>query len=231
MERNITIVLQETGKRVNLSGVYTTLKDVKDALLEQDINTNDMEFMEGISKTKMSEPDAQLPTNILYKGKHTNNLVFLVTRIGKKIASGSSARALLYAAIRELNLQEDCKKAFGKNYTLVSNEDLEWLVNQKQLIISAPKPEEGLMAIEHCENEEKHIAIEEINSDVCQTLLSQGEILLEEYSKRIKDMVDAFYAVSQHMLHLTKCYEELNAVEAPETSTFSEEEVNEILGL
>lgn len=230
MERNITIVFQETGKRVNLEGTFATLKDVKDALLEQDINTNDMEFMEGISKTKMSEPDAQLPTNILYKGKHTNNLVFLVTRIGKKIASGSSARALLYASIRELNLQEDCKKAFGKNYTLVSNEDLEWLVNQK-LITSAPKAEEELMVVEHCENEERHIAIEEIDSSVCQTMLSQGEILLEEYRKRIKDMVDAFYAVSQHMLHLTKCYEELNRSEAPDTTTFSEEEVNEILGL
>lgn len=230
MERNITIVLQETGKRVNLNGIYATLKDVKDALLEQDINTDDMEFMEGISKTKMSESDAQLPTNILYKGKHTNNLVFLVTRIGKKIASGSSVRALLYASIRELNLQEDCKKAFGKNYTQVSNEDLEWLVNQK-LITSAPKAEKQLMAVEHCENEEKHIDIEEIDSSVCQTKLSQGEILLEEYRKRIKDMVDEFYAVANHMLHLTKCYEELNTSETPKTSTFSEAEVNEILGL
>lgn len=229
MERNITIVLQETGKRVNLEGVFATLKDVKDSLLEQNINTNDMEFMEGISKTKMSEPDAQLPTNILYKGKHTNNLVFLVTRIGKKIASGSSARALLYASIRELNLQEDCKKAFGKNYTLVSNEDLEWLVNQK-LITSAPKAEEELMAVAHCENKEP-LTPEEMDSYVCQSMLSQGEILLEEYRKRIKDMVDAFYAVSQHMLHLTKCYEELNTAETSDTNSFSEEEVNEILGL
>lgn len=229
MERNITVVLQETGKRVNLNGVFATLKDVKDALLEQNINTNDMEFMEGISKTKMSESDAQLPSNILYKGKHTNNLVFLVTRIGKKIASGSSTRALLYASIRELNLQEDCKKAFGKNYTLVSNEDLEWLINQK-LITSAPKVEEELMAVEQCGHEVK-LVTEEIDPVVCQTMLSQREILLEEYRKRIKDMVDAFYAVSQHMLHLTKCYEELNAAEAPATTTFSEEEVNEILGL
>lgn len=229
MERNITIVLQETGKRVNLEGVFATLKDVKDALLEQDINTNDMEFMEGISKTKMSEPDAQLPTNILYKGKHTNNLVFLVTRIGKKIASGSSARALLYASIKELNLQEDCKKAFGKNYTLVSNEDLEWLVNQK-LITSAPKVEEELMAVEQCEHEVQ-LAPEEIDSAVCQTMLSQGDILLEEYRKRIKGMVDEFYAIANHMLHLTKCYEELNHAEAPDTTTFSEDEVNEILGL
>lgn len=230
MERNVTIVLQETGKRVNLSGVYATLKDIKDALLEQDINTNNMEFMEGISKTKMSEPDAQLPTNILYKGKHTNNLVFLVTRIGKKIASGSSARALLYASIRELNLQEECKKSFGKNYTLVSNTDLEWIINQK-MTTHAPKAEEKeeLKMVDNQEIEEA-LDLELRDPSVCRTILNQGNILLEEYRIRIKGMVEEFYLIAKHMLFLTKRYDKSTS-EEPSSTPLSDEEVNEILGL
>ena len=46
-------------------------------------------------------------------------------------------RKELYAKVKELHLEWDIKATFGKNYTLVSNADLEDIVKQSMAIMNA----------------------------------------------------------------------------------------------
>lgn len=64
-----------------------------------------------------------LPSNIPFKGAIVNDLVFLLTKPNKKISSGLN-RAEVYRIIKERNLQEAIKSKYGKNFTVVSTENL-----------------------------------------------------------------------------------------------------------
>lgn len=138
MERKITVVIQATGARYDFEGNYNTLADIKAKLVELNENVSDLEFMEGISKTKMVDDSSQLPKDVMRNGSPTNNLVFLASKVGKKIASGLS-RPMLYESIKQLGLQEECKKRFGKNYTQLSNEDLKALIDNAVVSESSKK--------------------------------------------------------------------------------------------
>jgi len=122
--REILIANTKTQKRYKINTDATTLGELKAALDAEGIDYAGMTFTEGISKTQLLSDDAQLPTNVMYKGEPTNNLVMLLTNTTKNISSGAMTRKEVYSIIRENELQDDLKGAFG-NWTIVSTEALE----------------------------------------------------------------------------------------------------------
>lgn len=133
--RKITVVTttNSQNKKVFMSSA-TTLGELKADLTAQGINYSDMDFYEGVSKTKLLKDDSVLPTNIPYKGTVTNELVFMLSTTNKKITSGASnTRPSLYARIKELGLQDAIKEEFGRNYTQVSTVDLEEFIQDNDV--------------------------------------------------------------------------------------------------
>lgn len=89
------------------------------------INIDGLTFTEGISKTQLLSRDSLLPTNVMFKGQPTNNLVMLLTNTNKQIASGAISRKEAYAKIKELNIANAIQEGEGKNYTQVKTDVLE----------------------------------------------------------------------------------------------------------
>lgn len=126
MEREILIAHTKTQKRYKINTDAVTLGDLKQVLNEKGIDYRDMSFTEGISNTQLLDDSSQLPTNLTYKGKTTNNLIIILTNTTKKIQSGavSAERAGLFSFIKSHNLQDKVIAEFGKNMTRVSTAEL-----------------------------------------------------------------------------------------------------------
>ena len=125
MNRTIQIANTKTQRRYTIETSATTLGELQDQMTAQGIDFSGMTFTEGISKTQLLTRDTQLPTNVMFKGQPTNNLVMLLTNTNKQIASGAMSRKEAYTSIKNLGLQEEVKAKFGRNFTQVPTADLE----------------------------------------------------------------------------------------------------------
>lgn len=142
--RKITIISTKNNKRTVINTDATTLRDLKKALREAGVDYDGMTFYEGLTKTELKLDDSLLPHDVqrinptTKEPETTNELAFMLTNTNKKIRSGAAAmsRSEAYDAIKSNNLQAECLKRFGKNFTMCKTADLISLVNSK----SAAKP-------------------------------------------------------------------------------------------
>lgn len=132
--RKITIVSTRNQKKSVIMSSATTLSELKADLRQNNIDYDGMTFYEGTSKVELKDDNSVLPHDVPYKGTTTNELVFMLTNTNKKIRSGADMkRAEAYDAIKANNLQAECVKRFGKNYTMCKTADLVALVNEKSV--------------------------------------------------------------------------------------------------
>lgn len=142
--RKITIISTKNNKRTVINTDATTLRDLKEALREAGVDYEGMTFYEGLTKTELKLDDSLLPHDVqrinptTKEPETTNELAFMLTNTNKKIRSGAAtmSRSETYDAIKNNNLQAECLKRFGKNFTMCKTADLISLVNSK----SAAKP-------------------------------------------------------------------------------------------
>lgn len=132
MERNITVISTKTNGRKSFKSSATTLGELKKDLDRQGVSYSGMTFFEGITKTEMKSDDSLLPTNVSYKGKTTNDLVFMLTAPQAKVRSGEMTRNEAYAEIKRLGLQQTCIDKFGKNMTQCKTTDLISLIESSK---------------------------------------------------------------------------------------------------
>ena len=128
-ERTIKIANTKTQQRYTIQTSATTLGELQDQMSAQGIDFAGMSFTEGLSKTQLIGRDSLLPTNVMYKGQPTNDLVMLLTNTTKNIASGAISRKEAYRLVKEMNLQDVIAEGEGKNYTLVKTDILEEYIN------------------------------------------------------------------------------------------------------
>jgi hypothetical protein len=129
--RKITVVSSRENKRSTFMSSATTLGELKADLDANNISYTDMTFYEGISKVELISDDSLLPTNVVYKGTTTNELVFMLTQANKKIKSGCEVvRSEVYKMIKEKGLQAECTRRFGKHYTNCKTSDLMNLIEE-----------------------------------------------------------------------------------------------------
>lgn len=146
--RKLTIVATREQKKYVINSAATTLGELKADLRNNGINYTNMTFMEGLTRTELKDDASILPHDVVRKDRTTgeetvtNELVFMLTNTAKKIRSGAveMTRPQVYAAIKTNNLQDAVKKAFGKNFTQCSTEDLISIIN-KNVKKQTPKTE------------------------------------------------------------------------------------------
>lgn len=197
--REILVANTKTQKRYKVNTDATTLGELKAALDAEGIDYAGMTFTEGISKTQLTSDDSQLPTNVMYKGQPTNNLVMLLTNTTKNIASGCClSRKEVYALIKENNLEEDIKEEFKDNYTRIATDDLYNFINDNYDIIEDEEDNE----IESVDEEEEeadatHPALVCCLYDTVKDMFKNGVLdvydvealadLLDEYAGRVDE--------------------------------------------
>lgn len=132
--RKILFVLNNSSSQKSIMSEAETLGALKADMRIAGIDYENMTFFEGRTRTELKDDASVLPTNVPLPSKGTtpagttNDLVFMLTTANKKIRSGASDRPELYAKIKELNLQDECKKRFGKNFTQCGSDDLRTLI-------------------------------------------------------------------------------------------------------
>lgn len=124
-ERTILIANNKTQKRYEIKSSATTLGELQDQMTSMGIDYTGMSFTEGLSKTELLSRDSLLPTNVMYKGAPTNDLIMLLTNTTKQISSGAMDRKEAYRLIKEMNLQGTVLDGEGVNYTRVKTDVLE----------------------------------------------------------------------------------------------------------
>ena len=129
MERKIQIANTKTQRRYEIKSNATTLGELQDELTNMGIDFTGMTFTEGITKTQLINRDSLLPTNVMFKGQPTNDLVMLLTNTTKQISSGAISRKEAYRLIKEMGIQDIIAKGEGRNYTQVMTEILEEYIN------------------------------------------------------------------------------------------------------
>lgn len=137
--RKVTIINGKTqSQKVIQDSRATTLGELKAEMRQAGIDYEGMTFFEGHMRAELKDDAAPLPTNIPYKGQVVNDLVFMLTQPDKKVKSGAMSRAEAYQAVKDLGLQDEIKRRFGKNFTQCGTADLEAVVIEAS---NASKPE------------------------------------------------------------------------------------------
>lgn len=141
--RKVTIINSRTqSQKVITDSKATTLGELKAEMRERGIDFSDMTFFEGHMRAELKDDAAPLPTNIPYKGQVVNDLTFMLTAPEKKVKSGAMSRAEAYDKIKELGLQAECVKKFGRNFTMCKTSDLISLIESKSSSKPTPKVKE-----------------------------------------------------------------------------------------
>lgn len=137
--RKITVVNTRDQKKTVIRSTATTLRELKRDLDANDITYTDMTFYEGVSHTELKTDDSVLPHDIPYKGRVTNDLVFMLTNTNKKIKSGMNYnRKHVYELIKKHNLKDKIQENLGLPYTNCSTDALNAEL-QKLITVVPPK--------------------------------------------------------------------------------------------
>ena len=188
MEREILIANTKTQKRSKITTSATTLGELKTDLRAAGIDFSNMTFTEGISKTQLLNDDTQLPQNVMYKGQPTNNLVILLTNTKKNIASGALSRQEIKDIIKHNNLQEAIKNKFGRNYTQVSNKDLELFIDtnvKQQQTMKSDAPNEKNVV-----NEQESVVSTEHTFTTCKSDVTTSTLVVDSLYSHITTLTD-----------------------------------------
>lgn len=149
MTRTITVYNSSTQQKTVLENVeVSTLGELKTLFRENNIDYDGMDFMEGVSQTKLINDSSVLPHDIPYKGNTTNDLLIYMSLKDKKVRSGlctcgvelnSLDRKALLNFIKDKGWVKEINEHFGQNYTRISSEELRnWVSFYK---VNQPEPE------------------------------------------------------------------------------------------
>lgn len=139
--RNITVVDSASNNKVTINTNATTFGELKQAVIAAGVSIEGKDWLEGITKTIPVEDNSLLPQNVQYKGQATNSLVYMLTNTGKNIKSGVLSRKECYEYIKNNDLSKDIKKQSGRNYTNLSTDSLNALIEDVVSIDSEKKVE------------------------------------------------------------------------------------------
>lgn len=126
--RKITVKSTLTQSTHTIMSTATTLGELKADLTANNINHDNMIFREGLTRTEFIDDASVLPTNVMYKGNPTNELVFIISINGKKIDSGAE------------NYTNECKKivSFIEDYSIVYDNFLNFVDKPSTEVASWP---------------------------------------------------------------------------------------------
>ena len=122
MQREIKVIANSQNRNEVYMSDAETFGELKAELINKGYVVEDMDFKEGKTRIDLRNELSPLPSNFMYKGVETNDLVIMITPQNTKIKSGmTNYRRNLYATIKEYGLQSRIMNETGKNFTQCSD--------------------------------------------------------------------------------------------------------------
>lgn len=130
MKRTITVISNKIQGTKVFDSEATTLGELKADLRREGISYDGMDFLEGVSRTTLLDDMTALPSQIMYKGEPTDNLVIMLSTQNKKIKSGalSSERADVIEEAKQIIANNPEAKAEFGNVTQKKTDFLKELI-------------------------------------------------------------------------------------------------------
>lgn len=123
--RKVTVILESSNSNVVIETGAETLAELKADFRAAGIDYTDKIIREGLSRTELIDDSSVLPKDVPFKGQLTNNLVFVLITVNKKIKSGyNEERTEVYNTIKSNNLKDVIYSAFGRNFTQIGTLEL-----------------------------------------------------------------------------------------------------------
>lgn len=198
--RTIQIANTKTQRRYTLNTAATTLGELQDEMSAQGIDFTGMTFTEGISKTQLLNRESLLPTNVMYKGQPTNNLVMLLTNTTKQISSGAMDRKEAYRLVKEKGLQKAIEEGEGTNYTRVKTDILEQYINYSN--VAAVEETYETETPEEPEEEKEEEVVDTPTSVSHPDLVNMIELAAKYWSDHNALFADDLVAIGQYLMWL-----------------------------
>lgn len=198
--RKILVANTRNQKSYTFEADVNTLGEVKNLMASYEVPFDGLSFTEGISKLSLLDNASPLPVNtrtVTYNGQQYDT-VLLLTNTSKNISSGAEeTRKEAYSIIKELDLAEDIKRAYGRNYTQVSTVALwDYIKNNTEEVDVDTEEEE----------EEK---FPEVDEDEEPVEVSMTDCLVENIYDNIKILVKVGIFGVKEMESLNEMVEEL----------------------
>ena len=134
MSRKIMVVSNQNNTRRMIESNAITRAELETELHNLGIQTEEMSFYEGFSRTELTDPNSQLPSTVMYKGRETTDLIIMLTPNSiKKVANGASVtRDYLLDCIQENNLESEVEERYEvEDINDVSTEEMCYFVTDK----------------------------------------------------------------------------------------------------
>jgi hypothetical protein len=129
MQREIKVIANSQNRNEVYMSDAETFGELKAELINKGYVVEDMDFKEGKTRIDLRNELSPLPSNFMYKGVETNDLVIMITPQNTKIKSGmTNYRRNLYATIKEYGLQSRVRTETGKNFTQCSDSVLSSII-------------------------------------------------------------------------------------------------------
>ena len=221
--RTIQIANTKTQRRYTLNTAATTLGELQDEMSAQGIDFTGMTFTEGISKTQLLNRESLLPTNVMYKGQPTNNLVMLLTNTTKQISSGAMDRKEAYRIIKERNLQDAILDGEGTNYTRVKTDILEQYINYANVAAEEESEIDDVNFEEETPKEEKKEEVVNTPTSVSHPdLVNMIELAAKYWSDHNALFADDLVAIGQYLMWLAD-------VKKKKTPNISDDDIDDMI--
>lgn len=158
MERTITVYNSSTQRKTVIENAdVSTLGELKVIMSNKGIDFADMDFLEGVSQTRLLNDNSVLPHDIPFKGRVTNDLLIYLTLANRKIKSGihpdGMTRSQILGYIKDNCLGDVVMEIHHRHYTQVPSKDLLGIIRKAGESKDTGKELEKKVS----ENKERHI--------------------------------------------------------------------------
>lgn len=194
MQREIKVIANSQNRNEVYMSYAETFGELKAELINKGYVVEDMDFKEGKTRIDLRNELSPLPSNFMYKGIETNDLVIMITPQNTKIKSGmTNYRRNLYATIKEYGLQSKVMKETGKNFTQCSDSVLSSIIADYE-------------AVTFVEEQENAITVDTVKTIVNEELdkrEAQSEYSLNSLALCVLKVINFFESV--HIVSKTIC--------------------------
>lgn len=127
-QREIKVIANSQNRNEIYMSDANTVGELKAELANKGYELEGMDLKEGKTRIDLRDDLSPLPTDFMYRGEQTSDLVVMITPVNTNIKSGAY-RDDLYDEVRNFNLQDEFYTRYGKNFTNATNAELQAVVD------------------------------------------------------------------------------------------------------
>ena len=139
MERRIIICDKMNGSHQTITKDIDTYSQLFSVIRENVTDLSNKNITNGATKKEILDSSDVIPSEFHYNGRSISDIVVIVTSKTKKtpFGAGIMTRGEAYEIIKANNYGEEIKRVYGRNYTVITTDELVKFINEKRNVNTA----------------------------------------------------------------------------------------------